>query len=178
MVAVETVRQLKTKSTVLLACLAATDFIVGLTVQPLLITIEIYVLKEVSANDFCTLENASGILLHMFCGVSLRYLALISLERYLAIKHPFFYDNHISNTRLLVIASAAWVMALIATMIEFMVINVEFAANRVGPAFIILSIPVIFCCHVVLYIEVRRHEKQIISQKIFLEAKQEHPLLF
>lgn len=170
--AVKTTRQLKTKADVLLACLAATDFMVGLTVQPLFITMAISILEGMILNDFCILENTSGNMTQFLCIVSLFHLMLISLERYLAIQHPFFHGNHVTKTRLIIAASLAWLMVLISKLLGFVGKGVKYVVDKIDFAFIIISVPVIVCFHVFVYLVVRRHEKQIISQQVSLEAKE------
>ena len=77
MVAVKTNRQLRTKSNIALACLATTDLVVGLFVQPLHI-IHASVLLSGQGNIFCNLNEVSVTLTficllasftHLFCWV-------------------------------------------------------------------------------------------------------------
>lgn len=173
MLAVKSTRRLQTKSNILLACLAATDLMVALTVQPSYITMEIYFLEGKNINDFCTLEKLSGHVFHVLCAVSLFHLVLISLERYLAIKHTFFYDRHITATRLIIAAAVAWMVALFSKILEFLAITKKSVVFTIHDVLTILSIPVIVAFHVAVYIEVRRHEQHIISQLVSLQAKQD-----
>lgn len=172
MVAVKTTRRLLTKSNILLACLAATDFMIALTVQPSYITVEIFFLEWKDQNKFCAFEKVSGSLFNMFCAVSLFHLVLISVERYLAIKHPFYYDNRITTTRLIIASAITWALALFPTIMAFLDIRLEFLIIIFDDVMITCTIPVIVICHIVVYIEVRHHEKQITSQQVSLEARQ------
>ncbi len=173
MMAVRSTRRLQTKSNILLACLAATDFMVGLTVQPLFITMEIFFLEGNRVNGFCTLKNLSGHLFHILCLVSLFHLVLISLERCLAIKHPFYYDNHITSTRLITAAAIAWTIAMLSKILDIFSITKKSFVITTHDVLTILSIPVIVASHVAVYIEARQHQQQIVSQQVPLEAKQE-----
>ena len=173
MAAIKATRRLQTKSNVLLACLAATDLMVGLTVQPLSTTMEINFLRGISVNQFCTLEKVSGKMFDILCGVSLFHLVLISLERYLAIRHTFFYSNHITTVRLAIASVIIWMILLTLTILEFYDVHFQFPVIAIGidDIFIIFSIPIIIIFHIVVYIEVRRHEHQIISQQVSLVAR-------
>ena len=173
MAAVKSFRRLRTKSNILLACLAGTDFMVGLTVQPLLATVEFYFLNGISVqneDNICRIENILLKLFEILCGVSLFHLVLISLERYLAIKHTFFYDNHVTGARLIIASAFAWMILLITTILRSFDISLQIIAIGIDDILIICSIPVIIIFHVVVYIEVRRHEKQIISQQVSMEV--------
>ena len=61
MVAVKTKRQLRTKSNIALACLATTDLVVGLVVQPLHIASSA-LLFEGKTDMFCNLTDASYVI--------------------------------------------------------------------------------------------------------------------
>ena len=90
MVAVKTKRQLRTKSNVVLACLATTDLVVGLVVQPLTIATYIFLLKS-DIENYCSLAK-NVMVITMNCTLaSFNHLLLMSGERYFAIKHPFAY---------------------------------------------------------------------------------------
>ena len=83
MAAVKFTRRLQTKSNILLASLAVTDFMYGrIDFQPLFVTMEINFLRGISVNQFCTLKKFSGKMFDLLCGASLCHLVLISLERY------------------------------------------------------------------------------------------------
>ena len=60
-VAVKTKRRLQTHSKILLACLALTDLIVGVVVQPLHGTITIFLLQGKGFNEFCGINLAFSV---------------------------------------------------------------------------------------------------------------------
>ena len=86
-VAVKTKRQLRTKSNIALACLATTDFMVGLALQP--VTIALFTLIRLKGNEArntaCTLTDATIAVSIPCILASLYHLLLKSGERYLAI---------------------------------------------------------------------------------------------
>jgi len=56
MIAVKTKRRLQTHPNILLACLALTDLMAGLVVQPLHTTTTIFLLQGKDSQDFCHIE--------------------------------------------------------------------------------------------------------------------------
>ena len=90
MIAVKTKQQLRTKSGIALACLATTDFTVGLVVQPLNIATFILVLQgDETPNLLCHLIEVTVTVSVTYALASLYHLFVMSGERYLAIKHSF-----------------------------------------------------------------------------------------
>ncbi|XP_078364754.1 adenosine receptor A3-like [Oculina patagonica] len=171
-VAVKSTRRLRTKSNILLACLAATDFMVALTVQPSYIAMAIFFLEGKNVNEVCAFEKISRVLFNVFCAVSLFHLVLISLERCLAVKHPFYHDSHITATRLIIASGITWILALFPGIMDFLEIHFEFLMVLFEHVIIPCTVPIIVICQIVVYIEVRRHEKQIASQQVSLEVRQ------
>ena len=87
--------------------LTSTDFAVGMLVQPLFIAVLITFLLD-EPSGYCVLRVVSPVIV----GVTrtlLYHLALISGERYLAMKHPFAYSTQVTEARLLVASSLATV---------------------------------------------------------------------
>jgi len=80
MVAVKTKRQLRNKSNIALACLATTDLVVGLIVQPLHVARDSSVLTGES-DMFCTLTSASQTVTVKRLVVSVSHLVLMSACR-------------------------------------------------------------------------------------------------
>ena len=111
MVAVKTKPQLRTKSNIALACLATTDLVVGLVLQPLQIASDISLFK--GDMMFCTITYLSKTITLTFVLASFHHLVLISAERYVAIKHPFVYDTKVTEVRIIVASALAWTAAII-----------------------------------------------------------------
>ena len=86
MVAVTSKPQLRTKSNIALACLATTDLLVGLLVQPLHI-IQASFLLNGQGNVFCKLEKVLTIVTGKCLKASFTHLILMSAERqYVAVQ--------------------------------------------------------------------------------------------
>ena len=70
MVAVKTRQRLQTHPNVLLACLALTDLMVGLVLQPLHVTKTIFILQGKDSHEFCDIDLVCSVCLHFFCYAS------------------------------------------------------------------------------------------------------------
>ena len=166
MVAVKTKRRLQTHPNILLACLALTDLMVGLVVQPLYITKTIFILQGKDAHNFCDIEVAFSVSFAMFYFAIVFHSLVISGERYLAIKHTFIHATVVTKARLIISSAAAWIAAIIFFLFASAYLNVAFFIAYV----IILS--AIAWLQIFVYKEARRHEKQILSQQVSVEAKE------
>ena len=73
-VAVNSTHELRTTSNILLACLATTDLLIALTIQPCFIAMEVYFIQGRSVAEFCVLEKVSGIFFyHVLQHISVSY---------------------------------------------------------------------------------------------------------
>ena len=164
MVAVKTKRRLQTHSNILLACLALTDLMVGLVLQPLHITKTIFLLQGKSLHEFCDIELAFTLCFMILTFATLSHLLLISGERYLAIKHTFAHATVVTKTRLLISSALVWIAAIVF----FIVMSYLTTAIFIIFATIIFLIVVL---QILVYKEARRHEKRILSQQVSVEAR-------
>lgn len=169
MIAVKTKSRLRaTKSNILLALLASTDFLVGAAIQPPFIVVIILLLSDQPVG-YCLLKFLTRVLPSLTIA-SLFHLALISGERYLAMKHPFAYINIVTESRLLIASVLVYVLSfcvqffsLVDQSILVLLSNISFA----------LPLVFIIFCHVKVYFVTRRHEKQIAGQQVTQEARQQ-----
>ena len=164
MIAVKTRRRLQTHPNILLACLALTDLMVGLVVQPLHITRTIFLLQGKSSLEFCDIELAFTLYFMILTFATLSHLFLISGERYLAIKHTFTHATVVNKARLIISSALAWIAAIVFCIVILylpIAIFISFTA-------IIFSIVGL---QVFVYKEARRHEKRIFSQQVSVEAR-------
>ena len=110
--AVKTNRLLRTKSNVSLACLATTDLLVGLVVQPLQVVHYSFLLKG-ETGIFCNMLATRRVAVTAKCAItSLILFVLLSAKRYLAIKHPFTYENLVTEVRIIVATGLAWAVVI------------------------------------------------------------------
>ena len=174
MVAVKTKRQLRTKSNIALACLATTDLMVGLALQP--VTIALFTLIRLQGNEArntaCTLTDATIAVSIPCILASLYHLLLISGERYLAIKHSFAYDTGlVSEVRIIIASGVAWFAATIILPVDFISEANKQFMSAITVFVIFVFIPVMIYFNVSIYQEVRRNEKHIIANQVSVEAK-------
>ena len=167
-VAVKTNRHLRTKSNISLACLATTDFAVGLIVQPLVITnFSLFFIgssPQTMTSTFVWVSSAVG---QICTAASLLHLLLMSGERYLAIKHPFAYENGlVTEARIIMASGMAWMCAAIVYGIRASIFR------EISVVFISAVISTVVYCHVVIYKEVRRNTQQIIANQVSLAVKE------
>ena len=167
-VAVKTKRHLRTKSNISLACLATTDFAVGLIVQPLAITsFSLFFIgssAQTMTSSFVWVSSAVG---QTCTAASLLHLLLMSGERYLAIKHPFAYENGlVTEARIIIAFNTAWICAAIAYGIRASIFR------EISVVIILAVISTVVYCHVVIYKEVRRNTQQIIADQVSLAVKE------
>ncbi|XP_078344019.1 melanocyte-stimulating hormone receptor-like [Oculina patagonica] len=163
-VAVKTKRRLQTHPNILLACLALTDLMVGLVVQPLHITKTIFLLQGKDFHEFCNIDMVFTISFVASCSASLFHLVVISGERFLAIKHTFTHANFVTNARLVVSSVVAWIAAAV-------VLLVASYSLAVAIALITGTFSSIVLLQIFVYKEAHRHEKQILSHQVSVEAR-------
>ena len=105
---------------------------------------------------------------------SLFHLAMVNVERYIAIKHSLRYEILVTETRLISVSAVLWI---ITTLLQLTVPadSIDNDDNNyviVDTGIMFLCIATIFFCQVVLYFEIRRHEKEIASQQVSVEARE------
>jgi len=164
MVAVKTRRRLQTHPNILLACLALTDLMVGLVVQPLHIAITIFLLQGKDFHEFCDIDLAFTVHLVISCWASLFHLVLINGERYLAIKHTFTHATVVTEVRVMFCSALAWIAAALY-------LRIALYSRFIAFSLLLTAITSIIVFQIVVYKEVRRHEKQILSQQVSAEAR-------
>ena len=158
------------KSNILLACLATTDLMVGVIVQPMFTALMITIVRGETTTKTCTLQKVTQFFTSVLCDTSLIHLALISGERYLAMKYTFSYSTGlVTEARLLICSALAWLFSLILHIPLIIDRNLFFIINN---TFIILTLAIIVFCQISVYREVRRHEKQLSTQQVTEEARQ------
>lgn len=164
-------RHLRSKSNIALACLATTDLVVGLVVQPLLIASASLLVKG-EANMFCTAFKVSQRVTVKCCVASFHHLLLINAERYIAIKHSMQYDNLITEIRIIIASSLVWVTTIFLPLEDMLTTE----KRSVAKLTVLLTVPLVILVAMIyfngaVYQEVRRNEKQIAANQVSLEAK-------
>lgn len=158
---------LRSPSILLLCGLASTDLAVGVVVQPLFITrvlVKIYAAHSVDINFlFFILYN---VVVYTVCGVSFATIAIISLDRLIAILKPFQYASIVTIPRLRWMFVAIWLSFSLVGSMQIWAESVLFlVVGMVGACGLCIST----LSHVMIYRIVRHHQNAI---QVQLEAVQ------
>ena len=158
--------RLKTKSNIALACLATTDCFMGLIGQPTFIAVCIVNLQAGTSNTHCFIRQLSKAVITVLVRASLLHLALMYLDRYIAIKHPYRYTTMVTATRILYSSAFAWTLALLSTATSSFLNEKLYKPLTDGNIIGFFCTTIITFCQIVLYYETRRHEKQIAAYQV------------
>ena len=166
MVAVKTKNQVRTKSNIALACLSSTDAVMGVIGLPLFSSWLIVELQGGTFGMHCELIGFTRTSLRLLTIASLLHLAIVNVERYIAIKHSLRYEIIVTEARLIGVSALLWTITLLLTFLP----GNNYVQYDIGLTS--LCIASIFSCQVVLYYETRRHEKKIALQQVSVEARE------
>ncbi|XP_062857137.1 trace amine-associated receptor 13c-like [Trichomycterus rosablanca] len=108
-------KQLHTPTNMLLLSLAVSDFLVGLFVMPFHFT---WLIESCwrFGQAFCILFN---FLSFQLTSVSVGNVALIALDRYVALSNPFLYSKDISSTLVHTVILLSWLFSLLYNSVMF-----------------------------------------------------------
>lgn len=163
------VSSLRSTSNYLLVGLALTDLGVGVVVHPLYI----FVLFSVYTNSVphCFVLTAYSIATSFLSGISLLYITLIGMDRYLAIRLHLRYRQLVTEKRINVMQISVWVInaALSLVWVEGFHVYSTFAAVVVS-----ISLLVTFYVYIKVYLVVRRHRVQIHDQMDSIDSQMLH----
>ena len=167
----------KQKPWVLLACLAATDLLVGAVLLPLEITGHAF---RLSRTRVCLVDTACWGVLYIGCGASLCHLVIVSGERYVAIKHSLRYETLVTTNRLIIAVATAWTIPVATTLIaliDVVLTGHAVLADTIYYVLIYLCIPGSFAaicyCQVTMFLETRRHRRHIRAHQVSGAAAKE-----
>ena len=149
---------LRTPSNLLLLGLSFCDLFVGLVTQPLFVAETALVAANSAVG--CTLKDLYVIFLFLFSSASMLHVCLISVERSIAIVHPFKHQFFITKKKLLVVFVVFWISWALLTIFT----RREHGGGLIGysrMAFVIFSALVVLVINIRLWIEARRHSALI-----------------
>ena len=169
MIAVKTKARLQSMSNIALACLASTDVMVGLVVQPLLIAQMVNLFQGETTAGACSVQSATGFFITFFCFSSAVHLFLITVDRYIAIMRPYIYIQTVTKTHVLIATALAWAVSVIVHIVSL--IDEELFRTIIGVVVVSLVV-IIAVCNVIVYREVHRHEKQIAAQQVDVATRE------
>ena len=169
-ISVKTKVFLRTKSNIALACLAVTDAVMGLIGQPVFISL---VFTSLQGEDTLNLKQAvvNTFILRLLTTLSLFHLALINVERYIAIKHSLRYATIVTEVRLICSSAFFWIIAFLLTLPKI-ILQDDSIKRKISSVTMTSCLAIIAFCQVVLYREARRQQRQSADQQISMEVKQ------
>lgn len=157
------------KSNILLATLASTDFMVGLLLQPVFVAELITLLLDKAFGKVCLLSHISRVGISYSSFTSFLHLALLSGERFLALKRPFAHMDLVTTSRLLCASALAWLLPVILH------IRLPFGKTVIlstNVFLMVITMIFIIFCHVTVFRETRRHEQRLAAQQVTQEARE------
>ena len=174
---VATRRRPQTNSNILLACLAVTDLLTGLTAQPIAIAVEAK--RGFGIDPFCKMEKVYAVALMGLASVSFSHLLLISIDRYFAIKDSLRYREIVTKQRIKKGILVAWAIAVVLTIQETTWAAID-SNDKVYLLYlrtmgvilaIIISVYIagICYCYVYIYSETLRQKKRLQTEQLSQE---------
>ena len=146
---------LRSPSIVFLWCVAVSDLIVGLVVQPVFIAYK----------PDPVLNSSSNTLLGIGCSVSLSTMTAMSVDRFLALHYHMRYPNLMTEKRAFYAAATIWFICILVACLRL------WKRSRA-----VLVFAVFFCLlistfsYIRIYRVVRRHQSQIYAQQQAVES--------
>ena len=164
--AIFTTSSLRSPSIILLSCLAVSDVAVGIIAQPL------YIARQFSLADF--LLSLSGSIGTALCGISLSTMAVISVDRFLALQYHMTYNNVVTTSGVVISIIIIWLFHVLEEIVRWLwIISTNFYIANV--LFSLYTIAASFS-YVGIYRVVRRHQLQIQVQQQAMQIDTEHHL--
>ena len=173
-IVVATKQQLRTRYNILLACLAATDLLVGVLVQPLFVASE---MKHIlGIGPFCTLDTVLVVFTYGVCGTSISHLVLISVERYVFIKLPLRYEDIVTEERITAGVLIAWAVSASVSIMMIVLASINSELDLYPKllisfdlliAFVILVYTaVIVYSYVAVFVEARNQKRRLQTEQL------------
>ncbi|XP_068739742.1 melanocyte-stimulating hormone receptor-like [Montipora capricornis] len=158
-------RDLHSPSFFLLSCLAAADFLVGVICQPSLAARRIAELQG-DPSLICPLSMLQSMSAWITGGVSLFILALVSIDRLLALTLHLRYNSIVTVSRMCFAVLLIWVAAATTYSLRFAVTN-----WKIIPLLwlLITFLVIAFCTYKIFHI-VGKHRRQIREQNMAMNV--------
>lgn len=167
--------RLQNNANILLACMAGVDALTGLVVQPLLIAEAAVNLRETEDQTRCLLLSLAVGALHVLCFSSIFHLALVTFERFIAIKYTLHYVCIVTVEKIRVAVVSIWVLTVLLELLRFGVTwNLKEATIYFSVMTVLVMAGLVFfivSCHIWLFRETSRQRKKIKAEQIPQEEK-------
>ena len=153
-------------SSILLCCLATSDLLVGAICQPLLVA---YKIAQVLSNlrFYCTfrlLQSMSGWIIY---GASSLILALVSVDRLLALTLHLRYRTIVTIRRVFITVSVLWIAVITVVLLRFSIAN----WTIIPLVTLLLTFFVTAFSTSKIFHIVRRHQRQINDQNLAIQSQ-------
>ena len=154
-------RHMQTTGTKLFMMLSVLDFLQGITLWPGGVAIT-YLLSKHKFN--CLLIDLLTVFGYSLCFMVISALFLIALDQYIAIQHPYFYQNSVTIARLLVPLVASWLPILVSIFtVKFIFPRTWNPLKTVLAIFIFLLLTTMFYFYIRIWRTVKSVNKSINS---------------
>ena len=155
--------RLKTCHNILLIFLSATDLFTGVIVFSIKV-VRIFLLLRQTIT--CTIIYCWELSLYILTIISFCHLALISLEKYLAIIHPYYYQRKITKQRLIKTSLIVWFLAILFPVSSFLSrssfpMYYHWFWALIVYLFLIVYVAMIYI-YVRIFVEIKRVQRRVI----------------
>ena len=155
--------RLQTNTNILLACLAGSDLLCGVAVQPTFVIWKAFQLNAFPNN--CMIRDIHNALFRFVSVASLLHLSLVTGERLLSIKYTMRYPLVVTVRNIRVAVVAAWVFCIASEIGKEISYIYKYFEYLVALA-LITCILFIVISYAILFREIRRHQKVIKTQQL------------
>ncbi len=154
---------LRTPANFLIFSMCFSDFLVGLTVQPLSLAL---MWLKLSGIHPCSLKMCLDFFAFICCAVSLLNTALVTMDRYWAICMPYRYHPEVLKRKYTFAITAVWLILVPYTLLHSLKVisGRAFTASLACIVFLVLVFNL--SCYCKIYLVIRQHKRQISSQLI------------
>ena len=146
-------KSLHTPSNTLLAALCFSDLLVGIVSQPIYLALifRIYLLQD--PRILSIVVKMSGIILN---GMSFTIVLFITIDRYVAVCHPFFYEQKATIKRYFIILVLTWVYKMVVPFVSGPFYMILYAAST------FIAFAVMFICYIRIYSVIAQKERSVL----------------
>ena len=147
-----------TAANLVLKSMALSDFLVGLTVQPLT---SVCLILDIYGLDSCKIKLINSSFGIVCVGASMLSATMFSFDRCFATWFPFRYQEHVIYKKYLATIICGWIsLLLFASMAFFSVLPRSFLSSLMAISFY-FCVLAICICYVMVYKEVRKKKQMI-----------------
>lgn len=159
LLAILTTPSLQKPANIIIGSLALVDFLVGVVLQPFFA----FLILNTEAIFHCRYVDACIACSYAMASCSVTSMALVSLERYVALFYPLRYTALVTNERSYLAWFLAWIIPISNTALSVYSFTIGLV---IGPLVYSLSLTAIAIVYLKIHLLVRRHRRQIQSQQM------------